>query len=744
MPMTSLYTGISGIKSYSEALESVADNVANLSTVGFKATRAYFQDILATQLANTQEGSQASQMGHGSMVQAQNLMTQGTVITTDSPLDMAVDGQGFFVVRHPELNQLFYTRAGQFTLDAQGNVVNPEGYILQGVMADDQGVVSGTSFVDLVVPQTALALTPTSLVELLVNLNAEEASTFSEGDAVDPSDANSYNYSTGANLVDSQGANRPIYFYYQRLDSFSGPSPTGSQHVWKVSVFENRDGAWVANPAAGANQFFLHFDTDGHLVGTSTWSTAPTGASYTFGPTLSSASDPVSNQVGETLGYTGAGSAQSFISYLDIAFGGGATGNEDVTVGSDLYSDVANAADLVNRINAAGGGYWADIVSGSVRIYSDGSAPLAVSVAEDPGGNLTLTGNTLQDVISAVDSGRTATGAIHVAAAPDAGDVISIDVGSGAVDITLSGGESATQIAALINGNSSLNSSIIASVPSGSGTVFLTARNAGTAGNAYSISLTDPDSDLVASGATLAGGMDGSATTMVDASAASGVGGVNLHLARTDTGATADITIAGGNTLGAGLALDFNTYTQDSAAGGGGVTSSDATSVDLTLDFGTAGTQTISVDHGPESTTGSTMSAGFYETMFLSQNGQSAGELQSLMVDRNGHIRGVFSNGVDRALMGVGLATFMAPDQLLRVGETLWAQSNLSGEAVTGLPGDIATGLGSIQPKALESSTVDLAQELVNLINYQRAYQANTKSVSTSDEMLKLAINLKT
>ncbi|MGD8562893.1 MAG: flagellar hook-basal body complex protein, partial [Desulfarculaceae bacterium] len=102
------------------------------------------------------------------------------------------------------------------------------------------------------------------------------------------------------------------------------------------------------------------------------------------------------------------------------------------------------------------------------------------------------------------------------------------------------------------------------------------------------------------------------------------------------------------------------------------------------------------------------------------------------------------SNGHEQPLAAVALTDFMSPEELQRWGDTLWAATEAAGEPQVGVAGDEELALGTIESFALETSTVDVAQEMVNLINYQRSFQANGKSISTSDEMLKTAINMKT
>jgi flagellar hook protein FlgE len=116
--------------------------------------------------------------------------------------------------------------------------------------------------------------------------------------------------------------------------------------------------------------------------------------------------------------------------------------------------------------------------------------------------------------------------------------------------------------------------------------------------------------------------------------------------------------------------------------------------------------------------------------------------LTSLTVDKYGNVIGTYGDGSTEILASVSLAGFKNPAGLQRVGHNLWAATAAAGAPVYGLPGG-AEGLGTIEAGALEQANVDLAQEFVNMINYQRAYQANSKSITTSDEMLKTAINLK-
>ena len=124
-----------------------------------------------------------------------------------------------------------------------------------------------------------------------------------------------------------------------------------------------------------------------------------------------------------------------------------------------------------------------------------------------------------------------------------------------------------------------------------------------------------------------------------------------------------------------------------------------------------------------------------------SQNGYGAGVLTSFGIDQNGVIVGSFSNGLDRQLGQIAMATFANPAGLIKSGDTLFKVSSNSGPALIGTPG---TGTrGRINSGSLEMSNVDLSQEFTDMIITQRGFQANSRVITASDEMLQELVNLK-
>jgi flagellar hook protein FlgE len=128
-------------------------------------------------------------------------------------------------------------------------------------------------------------------------------------------------------------------------------------------------------------------------------------------------------------------------------------------------------------------------------------------------------------------------------------------------------------------------------------------------------------------------------------------------------------------------------------------------------------------------------------TMYHSQNGSEAGYLKSLKVDQEGNLRAVYTNGLERRLGAVALATFPSPQGLQKTGQNCYGQTYRSGEPSVGTP---QTGSrGSVYSASLEESNVDLASQFVDMITTQRGFQANSKTITTSDSMLEEIIGLK-
>lgn len=139
--LRSLYTGISGLRGFQTKLDVIGNNIANVNTVGYKKSRVMFQDVLSQNIqgatAPTDEGKggvNPMQVGLGSQVASIEMaFSAGSPMTTNLPTDLSIEGDGFFAVRATDDGPLYFTRAGNFTRDANGVLVNSQGMKVQSV-----------------------------------------------------------------------------------------------------------------------------------------------------------------------------------------------------------------------------------------------------------------------------------------------------------------------------------------------------------------------------------------------------------------------------------------------------------------------------------------------------------------------------------------------------------------------------------------------------------------------------------
>src|SRR5689334_16824175 len=169
----SFQQGLSGLNAASKDLEVIGNNVANANTVGAKASRAEFADMYA----NALNGAGAGQIGIGVQLAAvAQQFLQGNITATDNPLDLALNGSGFFQVTDgasaPE-----YTRNGQFKVDRSGYIVNDQGLRLMGYTADATGAIQAGQAVALQMPTAGITPAATTKIKMELNLDARSAVT---------------------------------------------------------------------------------------------------------------------------------------------------------------------------------------------------------------------------------------------------------------------------------------------------------------------------------------------------------------------------------------------------------------------------------------------------------------------------------------------------------------------------------------------------------------------------------------
>ena len=214
---SAFFSATSGINATSRALTEIGNNSANAQTIGFKTRTVSFGDLFG---ANLGLGGSSSALVEGRGVRVLGVdpsFTQGSLQTTSNALDLAIDGDGFFQVSDASGNP-FFSRAGQFNVDANGYIVSPAGLRLQGYQADAAGNISTGSVGDLVLTTTQQPGIVTTSVNMSGNLFAGAvAGTPTTAQLLaDPSNPAVSQFSTGVRVYDSQGFGHDLTVYFTK------------------------------------------------------------------------------------------------------------------------------------------------------------------------------------------------------------------------------------------------------------------------------------------------------------------------------------------------------------------------------------------------------------------------------------------------------------------------------------------------------------------------------------------------
>lgn len=277
MVLRAMYSGVSGLKAEGEALGVVGDNIANVNTVGFKQQRAVFEDVLGHSIL---AGSASALPGSGVRVgEVQQMFNQGTLSNTGVSTDLALNGDGFFVVKGgvDGVSGNFYTRAGQFNLDKSGFLVNTNGLQVQGYAANPDGTFQA-ALSSIKAPTSALPPNATTKITVTANLDSSAAPLTAAWDPQNPSLTS--NFSTTVTTFDSLGNQHTLDVYFRKT----------ADNNWDYHVLAN--GSELATPATGNAEVgtgSLTFTTGGALdtmtAGTPIsvdWAGATTGQAMTL------------------------------------------------------------------------------------------------------------------------------------------------------------------------------------------------------------------------------------------------------------------------------------------------------------------------------------------------------------------------------------------------------------------------------------------------------------------------------
>ncbi|MCT4701561.1 flagellar basal body protein FlgE [Enterobacteriaceae bacterium H20N1] len=219
-----------GLNAITEQLNSISNNIANSGTVGFKSGRAEFAALYA----------QGQPLGVGVTGVTQSITKGGNIASTGNALDLAIAGNGFFVVRD-SAGTTAYTRAGYFGTDASGNLVNNQGMNLQGYPVDANGVLQVGTVGNLAISSGSIPAKATDSVDFTANLDANakvpETTTF------DPKDNTSYNNTYATTVYDSLGREHTVNQYFVKTDD----------NKWEVHYY--MDDQPLTNPATQEIEF---------------------------------------------------------------------------------------------------------------------------------------------------------------------------------------------------------------------------------------------------------------------------------------------------------------------------------------------------------------------------------------------------------------------------------------------------------------------------------------------------------
>jgi len=608
-----MYSAASGLLAHAQAISVASDNIANVNTIGFKAQRARFEDILGSTVAgavDNQASGQGVRLGG-----VHSLFTQGSLIGSNLNTDMAIQGDGFFVMQGAfdgQQNGRFYSRDGQFNIDNDGFMVNAAGLRVMGYTADQDENLSST-LSTLSVPLTQIVPPKASeRVSLGANLSPVSVDEFIVSTATDK-----IQFGTGGTLA-PQGADIPGGF-----DGTTTTTAEASSHYnTTVTIYDQAEGEGGPQEHT-ATLWFTQ-------TGNDTWTWRATVPSNEMG---ASTADPATER---------------------------GDGTEQVVI--------------------AGGGLAFDSTSGSLT---------AGGATQDVGLNDFLFLNTDEETPVDFDF-----------------DGSNISQASGVSGITPTSNGSLGFQSETPETTSHFSTSVIVYDTLGVGhnvNVFFNQTATGTwSWNA------------LADGAEMAGAQD--ATTTRE--------GENVVLAN----GTVTFDENGRLMTESQTTKTFHFFNTTG-------------SQQINFDFGENATLTANGGDGGTGLGGLTQFDQASSVSEILQDGYASGALAGIKVQLDGKITGTFTNGERRVLAAVALARFVNNDGLIRRDNGHYTESPDSGQALVGQAG--TGGRGSIVGNNLEQSTVELANEFVNVITYQRGFQANSRSITTADQLLQEAVNLK-
>ena len=633
-------TGLSGLRAASVDLDVTGNNIANASTVGFKSSKVQFGDLYASGFLS----AGTNPIGDGVRVQdVKQSFGQGNISFTDNGLDMAISGDGFFILNNG--GEIRYSRAGQFGIDKEGYVVNNQNMRVQGYTADDDGNLSGIRG-DLQIETDNLAPRRTTNLQTDLNLDSRETVLERRIRDFDP-----------IALADLQGSGF----------TFGYSDGTSDYTVPQIDATASASDAAIAiNAAPGVT------------------ATARTAASLT-GLTDSDVSGATNFRLEIRID----GSAPIPLNLENVS------SLEDVAEAINDTSDNAISASVVDDDEDPS---TPDVL----RIIHSGGQPLEVAYGDAPTGT-PLTNNQQYDGEVFVTTDRNV-------------EQVTTDSGSNAFEVAFN----ATPFT-VTNEFNPIDQRTYNHATST--TIFDSLGNSHELTQFY-VKEPSPGNGVGQSQWSIYLQIDGEL-----------VGGTDQTPYTALFDQDGQLESINGDPNGELIITDW--VPKDPSGDPNGADGPPANPGDVVSPIPEPATSSAFVVN----LANTTQYGAAFGVNDQQQNGYTTGRLSGLDVSDQGVIFARYSNGQSNSLGQVALAAFNNTDGLSPVGDTTWVETFESGQPVIGAP-DTGT-LGSIKASSVEDSNVDLSAELVNLIIAQRNYQANAKTIETSDAVTQTIINLR-
>ena len=706
--LKSLFSGVSGLQSHQVAMDIESNNIANVNTTGFKYSRANFSDLLAQtkSIATAPQGQLGGknpvQVGLGSTVSSTTrIFSQGSIQNSDKNTDVAIQGDGFFIISPDSGNTYKYTRAGDFKFDAGGNFVDNNGFVAQGWLRDSTtGEVDSTAPISNIniAPGLTTPASPTQEVVLKANLNS--------GPLVE-SFSPAYEVKTGTSgntpAIDSNGnaieSGNVGVMFNEVGEAFSLQDGQG---IWASFVSSTSTSTLaVGVPAVDDTQTIVFTLDPGSTPATSTASFTLLAAN-TAEQNASLQAAAINAKTGETGITATVGSGADLNKIILTNTNGTTTAGHNIAIAS------------VTTTNAQPTAFDASEDDQTAWKYTYNSASASV------GTNINKEFKTIADLRQAMEDQANADGGVNVKiSVNDQGklelensDAASTDLN---LKITAFSGGGITENTRFTRNMEAMNSVLAAGT---AGKAFTQSFNAATHSSSIDIF------DSLGSKHTLR--MEFRKTAL-----------------DTTTGSTWDMTV----TVPEPATIDTVAPTYEKVGSirfnnDGSLATYNPPNISFSGNNGSAPDQQVGLSFGTANAfDGMTSFDSSSSTSGISQDGYTGGDLVGIRIDQSGTLVGSFSNGRSFGLAQIGMAKFTNNEGLSTEGGNVYIQTANSGDPIIGTAA--TAGRGFIQSSALEASNVDLSRALTQLIIIQRGFQANGKTITTSDQLLQTLIGLK-